>query len=84
MEQQVIIPIDMEFSTQGHREVDHFQTFWDDDGFPLETCKPMTIGRMMALNPSCLSFAHDQPSFRNDGTIDLIFISTIYLHIPLL
>lgn len=83
-EQQVIIPIDMEFRKQAHGEVDHFQTFRNDNGFPFETCKPMTIGRMIALNRFCLTFAHHEPPLRNNGTIDLRGISIVDCHLPFL
>ena len=80
----MILAIHREFCTQGHREVDHFQTFGDDDGFALEACTPMTSGRMLALNgfrPTC---AHNQRPFRNDRTRDLRGLRTIDVYLPLL
>ena len=73
----------MEFRKQCHGEVDHFQTFGDDNRFPFETCKPVTIRCVIALNSFGLTFAHEESSLRDNGTVNLIFIGAIDLYVPL-
>ena len=67
---------------QGHSEVHHGPGLGDHDRLPFEAAKPMPLAAVIALDPICPSFAHDQPLGWDHCGIYWPMIGAVECHLP--